>query len=261
MQHPARSDDGAPDLMDAVILAAGTGTRLRPLTDDRPKCMVSVLGKPMLEHALGQLEAAGIETTSLVTGYLSEVIEKTYGDRFGKMALRYLPNPEYATTNNIVSLLLAKDAIVTDTLLLEADLVYDDGMLAELASHPARNVALVDRFAPPMDGTVIVSADGTNADRMVLKVDQGPDFVREGTWKTVNLYKLSGEDLRELVLPRIDAWVKSGRTQTYYEAVFAELVAEGRWPMAILPTGRFRWAEVDDVQDLAHAEKLFGFAG
>ena len=84
-----------------------------------------------------------------------------------------------------------------------------------------------DRFAPPMDGTVIVSEDGTNADRMVLKVDQGPDFVREGTWKTVNLYKLSGEDLRELVLPRIDAWVKAGRTQTYYEAVFAELVAEG----------------------------------
>jgi choline kinase len=219
--------------------------------------MVPLFGRPMIERALEQLAGAGITATTIVTGYLADRIEPVFGASFGSMALRYLPNPEYATTNNIVSLWLARDLLDRDVLLLEADLVFDDGLLRTLVAHPAPNVAVVDRFAPPMDGTVIVG-DGDRAERMVLKVDQGAGFSLEGTWKTVNVYKLSGASLRDAIVPGLDRWVREGRTDRYYEAVFAEAVASGSMPLHTLPTGAHRWAEVDDLDDLRRAEAIFG---
>ncbi len=76
--------------MKAVILAAGLGKRMKPLTDDRPKALVELKGKPLLEHVLSSLEKAGVEETVLVIGYRGEQVKKRFGSRFGKMKLSYV---------------------------------------------------------------------------------------------------------------------------------------------------------------------------
>lgn len=248
--------------MHAVFLAAGTGTRLRPYTDSVPKCMVPVAGRPMLTWALDALHEAGIDRAVIVLGYREDVVRSTYGSRYRGIAIEYAVNPDYATTNNLYTVHLAREHLQDDVLLLESDLVYDPAVVRALVDHPGKNVALVDRFTEAMSGTCVTFAGDANdpdrVGRMILGKDQGADFDRGSAFKTVNLYKLDGAMMREHYLPAVEAWVGSARTDQYYEAVLAQLVDEGKVPLHALRTGEHRWYEVDTPEDLELAAKLFG---
>lgn len=245
--------------MHALFLAAGTGTRLRPYTDTVPKCMVEVDGRPMMTWALDALDEAGMEEAVIVLGHLEHVVRETYGDRYKGIRISYLTNPDYATTNNLYTVHLAREHLQDDLILLEADLVYDAGVVRELMEHPAENVALVDTFTEHLNGTS-VTEDPSETDRvhrMILGKHQGEGFDRSTALKTVNLYKLSGEMLRTHYLPAVEQWVASDRTDQYYEAVLADLVNEGIVPLHLLRTGEHRWFEVDTPEDLERAAALF----
>jgi NDP-sugar pyrophosphorylase family protein len=118
------------------------------------------------------------------------------------------------------------------------------------------NVAIVDRFESHMNGTVIL-ADGRVAEAMVLKADQGPDFDYRSVLKTVNIYRLSRETLAESIIPEMEEFIAEGRTDQYYEAAFAKLIQSGRMNMTVMMTGKNRWAEIDTLEDLRYAEKMF----
>ncbi len=105
--------------MQAIILAAGMGSRLGKLTAQIPKCMVPVGGRTIIERALCILKDLGIEETVIITGYKHDVLESFVRQLDAGMPLRFIHNPDYATTNNIVSLWLAQPAIQSDFLLLE----------------------------------------------------------------------------------------------------------------------------------------------
>jgi NDP-sugar pyrophosphorylase family protein len=246
--------------MKAVILAAGVGVRLRPLTDNHPKCLVEVHGKPMLGHQLASLAAAGIDSCVLVVGYLAAQIRERFGDRSDGVDLSYVENERYAVTNNLYSLWLAREALRDDIILIEGDLVFDSGLLADLVRRDESNIAVVDRFGPGMDGTVILTK-GRVADAMVLKANQGPDFHYGPALKTVNIYKLSRSTMCDLIIPELSRYLAEERTDQYYEAVFSDLVGRGRLELSVLEAEPRRWAEVDTPDDLAAAERLFSTPG
>ena len=104
--------------MHAVILAAGRGERLRPLTDTTPKCLTLVGGKPILEYELDALEAAGIKECTIVVGYRASQIIEHFGPNFKHLTLNYVRNTDYATTKNLYSLWLAKDYLQSQTILI-----------------------------------------------------------------------------------------------------------------------------------------------
>ncbi len=245
--------------MKAMFLIAGRGRRLRPYTDTQPKCMVPLHGEPLLSTALHMVGRVGIQHAVLVVGHMEDIIREAYGDSFAGVELSYISNPDYATTNNLYTMWLAREALNDDLVLLEGDLRYDIEVLQRLVEHPAENVAVVDDFRPPMNGTVVLPS-ATNegwAQRMVLGKDQGEDFPYAKALKTVNLYKLSRTLLQSAFVPALDEAVRGERTGDYYEAVLAQLVDEGKADLAYSHVESSRWAEVDNEEDLRFALELF----
>ena len=242
--------------MKAIILAAGMGTRLRPITLSVPKCLALVNSKPILEHQLEALLTAGVRDVILVVGYLSELVSDKYGTRHGDMNIHYVQNHIYDRTNNIYSLWLARQHLDGQVLLLEGDLVFEPELLQRLAQAPERDVAIVEKFQPYMDGTVI-QGNGLWASRMVLKAHQGDDFDYASAYKTVNIYKFSQEVFQYKIVPQLDSYVAQQRYDLYYEAVFADLISEGSLRLAILCAAPNKWAEIDTLEDLQTAQNIF----
>ena len=246
-------------MMKGLILSAGMGTRLDPLTRTCPKCMVHVAGRPMMEYQLDALRRAGVEACTIVVGYMADSVRGYFGATYRGVQLSYVENKVYAGTNNLYSFWLAKSELDDDVLLLEGDLVFDEQLVSQLVRMDEENVAIVDRFQQDMDGTVIL-ADGGVAKSMVLKADQGPGFDYHSALKTVNIYRLSKESLEDEIVPMMQEFLEEGRDDQYYEAVFATLIDSGRLNMAVMNTGNNRWAEIDTLGDLREAEKLFAAA-
>ncbi len=242
--------------MKGLILSAGMGTRLDPLTRTRPKCMVHVAGRPMMEYQLDSLRRAGVKDCVIVVGYMADSVRGHFGSNYRGVSLSYVENPIYDKTNNLYSLWLAKAKLNDDILLLEGDLVFDDQLVGQLVQMDEQNVAIVDRFRSYMDGTVILASGGV-AESMVLKADQGPGFDYGPALKTVNIYRLSRETLIEAIVPEMEAFLAEGRTGQYYEAVFSSLIGSGRMNMAVMNTGNSKWAEIDTLGDLRDAQKMF----
>ena len=242
--------------MHAVILAAGRGERLRPLTDTTPKCLTLVGGKPILEYELDALEAAGIKECTIVVGYRASQIIEHFGPNFKHLTLNYVRNPDYATTNNLYSLWLARDCLQSRTILIEGDLLFCSELIAKLVNAHATDIAVVDKFREDMNGT-IVRGHGAMISEFVLKSAQGENFNFSGVVKTVNLYKFSKLTMCEYFLPGLSRYVGEQNTNIFYEAVLAELVSEKSLQMEMMFPGECPWFEIDTQEDLRIAEELF----
>jgi len=241
----------------AVILAAGLGSRLRPLTYSVPKPLVPVLGTPILINALRQLHATGIERVVLVTGHLGAELRAAIGDRFESMEIVYVHSDVYASTNNIYSLWLAREHLDRTILLLEGDVFFRQSVLDRLLEHPGANVAALSPSAEGMQGTV---AEVDALGRIVRMVDESQQVGVESAaehYKTINMYVLQGDFLTGYFLPHLEAHIKSGGVQRYYESILIDMLPWNRHELraAICPLDD--WHEVDDEQDRAAAEYKF----
>ena len=242
--------------MKAVILAAGQGTRLSPLTNRVPKCLVRLHGKPVMQRQLESLDKTGFEQCVVVVGYRGDQVEYQFGSNFRNVEITYVYNERFQETNNLYSLWLARDYLDDDILLLECDLVFEDGLLKDLAQVTYPDVAVVDWFRPTMDGTVILAREGL-AESILLKSQQAEQFDYRYALKTVNIYSLSRDTMVHRFLPALDRYVDTGVTDVFYEAILAELVSQGKLNMAVHLTGDRKWTEIDTVADLHEAEALF----
>lgn len=233
----------------ALILAAGTGSRLRPLTLDAPKCLTEVGGKPILGRQIDSLREQGIENLVMVTGFQDDQIRHYLDSHASGMQVDYVFNPRYATTNNIYSLWLARHTLDGPFMLLESDLVFRTSMLDEML-QPDR--IAVSNILPWMNGTT-VELDATGTVTAFNMSDAGDS---EPQYKTVNIYTLSARTWHATAT-RMDQYILSGRTNEYYEAVFAEMISDGTIHFEAAFFDEEKWCEIDTVDDLTTAETLF----
>ena len=241
----------------AVILAAGKGDRLQPLTAEMPKCLVEVNGEPILLRALRALAANGVTEAVIVIGHKGKVIREQVGARFKGVDIRYVEAPHYATTNNIRSLWDARQYFDEDILLLEADVVFDDGVIASLLQRRGSSAAVAPHHRAT-SGTVVQCDGRGQICSFVLGADQRVDFNPAGAFKTLNIYLLRAGLLRDQVLPRLRRQIGAGRVQNYYESIFRDFVADGSVAdLAAVDVGASRWYEIDDHRDLDVAEFIF----
>lgn len=243
--------------MQAIILAAGMGKRLGELTRNSTKCMVKVDGKRLIEYALDALAAQGIRKAVIVTGHGADEFPDVLGSSYAGIAVSYVHNPDYARTNNIYSLFLArKDMEADDSILLESDLIFDPAIIRDCVLHPSPNVAVVARFESWMDGTVTRLGEDADITCFLGKKEMvEADLVHY--FKTVNIYKLSRSFCRDKFFPFLDVYIKTKGLNEYYEEVFKLLTFIDRGALKALDVSGRLWYEIDDIQDLDIAHALF----
>lgn len=243
--------------MKALILAAGFGNRLHPLTYTVPKAMTEVNGTPLLVNALDNLTALGIEEIGLVVGHLADYIRDYIGDSWNGARITYYENKRYRETNNVVSLQTAADFFDDDVLMLECDLYYHKEMLEALAGGKGECSILVSPFNPDtMDGTVI-RVEGDRAIELILGKWQGEDFDYTGTRKTVNMYRFS-KKFSAKYMPLLQWYVEKMGEQSYYEKILGSLMYLRECDIRVVEVPEEMWCEIDDVDDLERARARFG---
>ena len=243
--------------MQAIILAAGMGKRLKELTQDNTKCMVKVNGVSLIDRMLHQIERKQVNRIVIVVGYEGKKLIDYIATLGICTPITYIENPIYDKTNNIYSLALAKDWLCEDdTLLFESDLIFEDAVLDELVSDSRDTLALVDKYESWMDGTCVkLSADDT-----IEAFVPGKKFkfneIKE-YYKTVNIYKFSREFSKTHYVPFLDAYQKALGTNEYYEQVLRVITMLDDPVIKAKRLNGQKWYEIDDIQDLDIAESIF----
>ena len=243
--------------MQAIILAAGMGKRLKELTRNNTKCMVKVNGETLIERLLHQLDNVNLSRVVIVVGYEGQKLMDFIGTLGIKTPITFVDNPIYDKTNNIYSLFLAKDYMKEDdTLLFESDIIFEDSILTGLIEDPRGTLALVDEYKPWMDGTCL----RLDEDDKIVDFISGKkfDFTNTtGCYKTVNIYKFSKHFAKKQYIPFLEAYQKALGVNEYYEQVLRVItMLDGAEIVGKRLNGE-KWYEIDDEQDLDIAETLF----
>ena len=244
--------------MQAIILAAGMGRRLGEYTKDNTKCMLPVNGVRLIDRLLTKLCKLELNRVVIVVGYQGQNLIDYIGNRYDRqLKIEYIENPIYDKTNNIYSLALAKDKLQEDdTLLIESDLIFDDGMFTLLTENPYPNLALVAKYETWMDGTMV----RLDADNNIVNFVPKAAFDYNETdsyYKTVNIYKFSREFSKTKYVPFLEAYSKAVGNNEYYENVLRIISFLNSHDLKALPITHEKWYEIDDKQDLDIAEALF----
>lgn len=238
--------------MQVVLLAAGQATRLRPLTDDRPKCLLEVAGRSILSRSVGQLVARGLERITIVDGYRGDMIRAALATGFPTVDFRFVRNDDYATTNNAWSLMLAGCSPDEPLLLLDSDIVFEDAVLDLVLAHPAP-----DRLALRTEGEI-------GDEEMKVRLGPGGRVVDLGkglapataAGESVGIEVFSGGFVAALAPVLHRRLLVEQCLNEYYEDAFLEVIKAG-WPVEIVDIAGLSCLEIDTAADLAAAQQEF----
>ena len=243
--------------MQALMLAAGMGRRLGKYTEAMTKCMISVGGRTLLERTVDALKEAGIRKFVMVVGWEADRLVDFIRDNIRDMEFEFVYNHDYATTNNIYSLYLAKEhLLLDDTILLESDLVYDQSLLRRMVEAPEEDLVAVAPYEQWMDGTVATLDDDGNISDFIAKKDFS-FYNADQYYKTVNIYKFSREFSKKHYLPFLEAYIKAYGMNQYYETVLKVIAHISNTRLHAYVLQDLPWYEIDDAQDLDIANTLF----
>lgn len=243
--------------MQAVILAAGMGKRLKELTRNNTKCMVKVNGVTLIDRMLHQIDQQKLSKIVIVVGYEGQKLIDYIGTLNIATPVVFVTNPVYDKTNNIYSLFLAKDYLLQDdTLLFESDLIFEDSVLEVLINDPVETLALVDKYESWMDGTCVKLGGDDSIDAFIsgknFKFDEIKDY-----YKTVNIYKFSKYFSETHYVPFLEAYQAALGKNEYYEQVLRVVTMLGDSGIKAKRLNGQKWYEIDDIQDLDIAESIF----
>jgi len=233
----------------ALLLAAGTGSRLKPLTIDKHKCLTMLHGASILERLLACLNHHKFKRLIVVTGYLDDSIREFLGDEVGDVKIEYIFCSQYKDTNNIYSLWMARKVISESFLLLECDLVFDKSMLNEMIYPDKMAVAQIE---PWMNGTCIT----INESKQITSFLKSNEECSVSKYKTVNIYSISLDSWRTIE-KKLENHISEGKVNDYYEIVFAEMLSENTLAFDVAFFDNKYWYEIDTIKDLEMAEEVF----
>jgi choline kinase len=237
----------------ALLLAAGTGSRLFPLTKSSPKCLTLVHDKSILERLINNLKEQGFKRLVIVTGYKEECIRDFLGNKSGDLSIEYINSPLYRTTNNIYSLWMARNIINEPFVLFESDLILNTSLLDGMV-FPDR--IAISQMHPWLNGTTV----SVNNIKQITQFHKGTtETYTDIRYKTVNVYSFSLSSWIAIV-KKLNKHISEGNVNCYYETVFAEMIEDKSLSFESVSFDSKPWYEIDTMGDLVEAKKLFPVA-
>ncbi|MGE3844647.1 MAG: NTP transferase domain-containing protein [Vicinamibacterales bacterium] len=238
----------------AILLAAGRGSRLSPLTDDRPKAMVELDGKPLLHHQLEVLHGAGVADMSIVTGYR--------GDRIAhpSIPIRRIENPRWETTNMVASLYCAAAELSSAAIVAYTDIVYQPSVVEALLACPADICVVVDtgflvywslRFDDPLADVESLQMD---AQGLITKIGDKVTDLGEVQAQYIGLMKFSAAGAALLRRTLHALRDQPGFDKMFMTDLLRHLIHSGH-PVQAVPH-RHGWVEIDSASDLELARRM-----
>jgi choline kinase len=231
----------------ALILAAGLGTRLAPITDDRPKSLVPVNGKPILMKQIENLRENGITDITIVSGYKADILEQAVHSRFPEIKL--IESRDYAATNNMYSAYLAREEMAQQSfLMMNADVFFDSSVVRALLDFPGENAIVTDIGRYLEESMKVVEKDGRLWE--IAKTVSREDALGA----SIDLYKFSPEGGQAFFSKCREYIEEKGELRLWSEVALNEVLKQV--PFSACPLSG-RWLEIDNHEDLAAAEVLF----
>lgn len=233
--------------MKALILAAGLGTRLAPITNDRPKSLVPVNGKPILMKQIENLHENGITDITIVSGYKADILEKAVHELYPE--IKIIESVDYATTNNMYSAYIARESIGENGfLMMNADVYYDSSVISALLEDKAENAIVTDIGTYIEESMKVVEVEGR-----LVKISKAitPE---EALGASIDVYKFSVEGGKAFFAKCAEYIDEKKELKMWSEVALNDILPEVVFKACPLVG---RWLEIDNHDDLAAAEKLF----
>jgi choline kinase len=230
-----------------VILAAGMAKRLRPLTDEKPKCLLDVGGKTLLQRTVDAMISAGIKEFVVVTGYRENMIREFLTARYPQYTINFIDNPDYEHNNNIFSLWLTMEKLHgTEVLLMDSDILCDPEAVRRVARKTVPALAMQQHELGEEEMKIVVDAEGRITE--ISKTCSPKDAIGE----SVGIEKMTEEyteaiyqELRKMILDE-------GLIDIFYERAFERLIPQGHTFEVVDTTDLFSY-ELDTPEDLEKA--------
>ena len=236
--------------MIGVILAAGMAKRLRPLTDTKPKCLLKVGDRTLLERTIDAMAATGITELVVVTGYRGEMIREWINTHRQTLKWTFIDNADYEHNNNIYSLWLAGQVVRgKEFLLMDSDILCDPQAVAEVARQEEPALALNRHELGEEEMKIVVDRD--NRITEISKTCRVEDAVGE----SVGIEKMTAA-YSEALYRELDQMIeKEGLIDIFYERAFERLIPQGH-TFKVVDTTRFFSYELDTPEDFERATAL-----
>lgn len=234
--------------MKAVILAAGIASRLRPLTDDMPKCLLKVGEKNILELTIDNIIANNINEVIIVTGYFEEKIKDFVSKKYPGLNVTFIYNELYSLTNNIYSLWLTKESLLGDEMLLmDSDIIFDKEIITKLLASGYESCLALKRH-DVQDEEIKVKVDEKGRVLEIGKEVKLEDAIGE----SIGIEKFGVETLKQLFSIIERKIIVEKKVNQFYEAAFQELADKGA-NIYTVDTTDYICMEIDTAADLEAA--------
>ena len=237
--------------MKAIILAAGIASRLRPLTDNTPKCLLKIGERCLLQRTFDALIENGIKEFVIVTGYLKEQIEEFLQKNYAGVNITFIHNDVYDSTNNIYSLWLTRPvADGEDVLLLDSDILFSPQIVTRLLASPQKDILALNNH-PLGEEEIKVIVDEQGMVKEISKVCSIPDAIGE----SIGIERMSGSYTTAL-FKELQTMIEGEKVDNvFYEKAFERLIPQGH-TFAVMDVTDLFSVELDTVEDFMQAKQL-----
>lgn len=235
--------------MKGIILAAGMGIRLRPLTNELPKAFIKINNFTLIERALGLLNSVGIKEIIIVVGFMENFFKNSLGNDYKGTKLIYVSNKEFASTGSMYSLSKIKGIIDDDVLLLESDLLFEKKALIRLINSSSPDVILVSPISGSGDEVYICINENnelTNLGKDIFNRDKS-------IGELVGISKLSINFIMKLFEKANEEFEKTNKHDDYEEMIYK---LSQSYPIKCVLIDDLNWIEIDNIEDLKRAREV-----
>lgn len=238
--------------MKAVLLAAGIGSRIRPLTDNKHKSMLPVAGKPILQRMLENVQAVGITEVVVITGYREEEVKEFITTHFPDLHVAFKKNEKYLETNTGYSLLLTREFVEGDDFVkFDADVVFEKAILEKLLASKHSALCIDRNIHLEAEEVKVITDENGKALQVGKKLNP-----HKANGESIGIEKITAE-AGIVLFQELDSLLQDEKNwQEYYDDSYTTLVEKGVAFEAVDITG-LKWVEIDTHADYDRAQEMF----